>query len=190
MTTDLNLAPGEGLLYQLFEVTHNSKDVELYLTNQNVIYVEDEWGFFKSGKKVNKIPLRSIKVVDGVAQASVYKNEEDDLWVLRLILNTSTEEFSKESHIFTDRKVKGEMDTWALEIAKMLNATAEIEEEHDNAVATTIKNVFDFLGSGQLPKSSPKKESVTSKCIGCMAPLSGYKGTVAVCKYCDTKQTL
>ena len=119
MSTDLDLSQGESIIFQLFEAYHNSKDVELYLTNKNIIYVENIHGFFSSRKQVNKIPLNSIRVVNGVAQASVLKDEDKDMWVLRLILNNTTEEFSKESHIFTDRKVKGEMDRWALEIAQI-----------------------------------------------------------------------
>lgn len=29
-----------------------------------------------------------------------------------------------------------------------------------------------------------------TRCIGCKAPITGKKGAVAICKYCDTEQTL
>jgi len=72
--TDLKLEVGEGILLQTTDAgLYNGNDEisidELYLTNRYLICVyEKSTGFFKSETVVDKIPLSSIAVINGIVQ--------------------------------------------------------------------------------------------------------------------------
>lgn len=76
--TDLKLQSGEGILLQTVDagLIDGEDEIgidELYLTNKNLIYTyEVSKGFFsKSDIIVEKIPLNSILVVNGIVQAEI-----------------------------------------------------------------------------------------------------------------------
>ena len=91
--TDLKLEVGEGILLQTNDVGlydgNNETDIdELYLTNKNIIYVhEKSMGMFKSETVVDKIPLSSISVVNGIVQVDVV--DDDDYGRTMQIIYTS-----------------------------------------------------------------------------------------------------
>ena len=72
--TDLKLEVGEGILLQTNDAGlydgNNEIDIdELYLTNKNIIYVhEKSSGFLKTETVVDKLPLSTIAVINGVVQ--------------------------------------------------------------------------------------------------------------------------
>lgn len=80
--TDLKLEVGEGILLQtndagLYDGNNETDIDELYLTNKSIIYVhEKSTGMFKSETVVDKIPLSSIAVINGVVQ--VEQVDDDD----------------------------------------------------------------------------------------------------------------
>lgn len=62
-------------------------------------------------------------------------------------------------------------------------------------LAGALKDTFDvvkttFTSSNTNQRSVSARKAITSKCIGCRAPLSGWTGMTVQCKYCDTVQTL
>ncbi|MBO5953265.1 MAG: zinc ribbon domain-containing protein [Oscillospiraceae bacterium] len=79
---NLRLMAGEAVLIQttdagLYSGDHEIDIDELYLTNQNLIYIyEKSTGFFKSETVVQKIPLTSIAVTNGVAQVDIVNDED------------------------------------------------------------------------------------------------------------------
>ena len=80
--TELKLEIGEGILLQTNDAGlydgNNEIDIdELYLTNKNIIYVhEKSISMFKSETVVDRIPLSSIAVIDGVVQ--ITQVDDDD----------------------------------------------------------------------------------------------------------------
>ncbi len=62
-------------------------------------------------------------------------------------------------------------------------------------LAGALKDTFDvvkttFTSSNTNQRGVSARKAITSKCIGCRAPLSGWTGMTVQCKYCDTVQTL
>lgn len=62
-------------------------------------------------------------------------------------------------------------------------------------LAGALKDTFDvvkttFTGPSINERSASFRKTITTKCIGCRAPLSGRTGMTVQCKYCDTVQTL
>ena len=95
--TDLKLEVGEGILLQtddagLYDGNNEIEIYELYLTNKNIIYVhEKSTGFFKSETVVDKIPLSSIAVINGIVQ--IQQVDDDDYGkALQIIYTTGKRE--------------------------------------------------------------------------------------------------
>lgn len=178
-----NLAPNEGIIIQYDGAYHNRKDCEIVLTNQNLICVEEN-GVFKKTYNVLKFPVNQIKVVDGQAQASVLK--DDYAWILQILFKNGTERFEFQCDFFDRLKKKQEADKWVEQISLLLTGKSA-ENITDTSLIGGLKSALGSVGINTR-KKPPK--NITSKCIGCMAPLSGQKGQRVCCKYCDTEQTL
>lgn len=95
--TDLKLEVGEGILLQtddagLYDGNNEIEIYELYLTNKNIIYVhEKSTGMFKSETVVDRIPLSSIAVINGIVQ--VEQVDDDDYGKsLQIIYNSGKRE--------------------------------------------------------------------------------------------------
>lgn len=79
---DLKLEAGEGILLQtndagLYDVANEIDIDDLYLTNKNIIYVhEKSTDIFNVKTVVDKIPLSSIAVINGIVQ--VVQVDDDD----------------------------------------------------------------------------------------------------------------
>lgn len=179
-----NLAPNEGIIIQYDDVYHNRKRSEIVLTNQNLICVETNSGMFKTTYNVLKFPVNQIKVVNGQAQASVIK--KDDSWLLQILFKNGAEIFEFSYDFFEKAKKKQEADKWVEQISLLLTGKSSANVT-DTSLMGGVKNV---LGSVGINVKTKQPQNVTSKCIGCMAPLSGQQGQTVCCKYCDTEQTL
>ena len=179
-----SLAANEGIIIQYEGVYHNRKQSEIVLTNQNLICVEATRGMFKTTYNVFKFPVNQIKVVDGQAQASVVKEGRD--WTLQVLLKNGTEKFKFSGEFYELIKKKQEADKWVEQISLLLTGKSA-ENITDTTLMGGVKNVLDSIG---INVKSKKSENITSKCIGCLAPLSGQQGQTVRCKYCDTEQTL
>lgn len=179
-----SLAANEGIIIQYDGVSHNKKRSEIVLTNQNLICVETNSGMFKTTYNVLKFPVNQIKVVNGQAQVSVIKDGSD--WTLQVLLKNGTEKFKFSGEFYELIKKKQEADKWVEQISLLLTGKSA-ENITDTTLMGGVKNV---LGSIGINVKQKKPENVTSKCIGCMAPLSGQQGQTICCKYCDTEQTL
>lgn len=179
------LSPNEGIILQCDEVYHNRKRSELILTNLNLICVEEKAGFLKTTYNEIKYPLNQIKVVDG--QAQVFANTKAFTNpVLQVHFNNQVEEFDFIMNSLAFFKANSTIDNWVKQVNHLLTGN-EVNTEKESSIMGGIKSV---LGSIGIKTQNNQPENVTTKCIGCMAPLSGQKGQTVRCKYCDTKQTL
>lgn len=177
---DLGLQPNEGILLQYEDVVHNHKSTELVLTNMNLISVEPK-GLFKT--TVLKYPLNQIKVLNGQAQVSVIKMNDE--WTLQVLFKNGSELFRFPGEFYERGKKKQTAEKLAEEISKMLTGHSA-QPSIDTSLKGGAKMALGALGI----KVGKSPENVTIKCMGCMAPLSGQKGQTVKCKYCDTDQTL
>lgn len=213
---ELNLQPNEGIIIQSVGVLHGgvmaSYIDELVLTNLNVIYIKR--GLFGGVKSIQKFPLDQIKIVNGQVQALAGKNPTNNCPQLQIYFKNGQESFEFQS------SARKEIAKWVNSINQLLTGTDVTSNTLDNiedtpqvveALKETIgafKNAFsgvktkDALGGVKIKKvgtaeniavktrSDKTTENITIKCMGCMAPISGYKGQRLHCKYCDTEQTL
>ncbi len=189
---NLNLQLNESIILQKDAVRHGNEMVELYLTNLNIIYVLK--GVFGNVKKIQKLPLNQIKVVNGRVQAFL-GNESKNGWLqLQLYFINGVEIFG------FPNKERREISTWINNISQILTGEASQDATVKNImaipgteyIAETMKDTIGVFKDkfGINNKGNQKLENVTVKCIGCMAPLSGKKGQTVRCKYCDTDNTL
>lgn len=179
-----SLAPNEGIIIQYDGVYHNRKRSEIVLTNQNLICVETNSGMFKTTYNTLKFPINQIKVINGQAQASVTK--DGDNWALQILMRNGTEKFEFSGEFYERIKKKKDADKWVEQISLLLTGKSA-ENITDTSLIGGVKSV---LGSVGINVKSKEPVNVTSKCIGCMAPLSGRQGQTVCCRYCDTEQTL
>lgn len=185
MTTDLNLQQNEGIILQKEEVIHRNKTCELYLTNLNLICVESS-GVFKVKYNITKYPLNQIKTINNLPQVSVVDDKNEGTWVLQIQSKSSIELFAFEYSFFEKIAVKAELDKWVNQISILLTGHPAPTTD-DNSLVGSVKNMLGAIGVKTKPQAP---ENLTTKCIGCMAPISGSKGATIRCKYCDTEQTL
>lgn len=179
-----SLAPNEGIVIQYDGVYHNRKPSEIVLTNQNLICVETNSGMFKTTYNVLKFPISQIKIVNGQAQASVIKDEND--WILQILFQNGTEKFEFPCAFLDRIKKKQEADKWVEQISLLLTSRSA-SNTTDTSLTGELKNVLRSVGINVKTK---QPENITTKCMGCMAPVSGQRGQTVCCRYCDTEQTL
>lgn len=193
---NLSLQQNESIILQNDSVLHGggmaSYTDELYLTNLNIIYVSK--GIFGKVKGIQKFPLNQVKVVNGQAQAILGKSSDNGSPELQIYFSNGQEAFQFQSG------GKKEILKWVNNISQILTGTASQAENAKNIMAIPgsekiFGTVKDTIGAfkdtfGIKGKENQPPENVTSKCIGCRAPLSGVKGTTVRCKYCDTDNTL
>lgn len=162
---------------------------ELVLTNLNLIYVKK--GFFGGVKEILKFPLNQIKKFDDKPQIILGKSE-NGYHQIEICFFNSQEYFAFNTF------GKKEALKWLDKIWELLTGhLADIDENERSyipsviEIADTIKNtVSSFTGALGVKPDHNKKENITIKCISCRATLSGTKGQIVKCKYCDTEQTL
>lgn len=193
---NLNLQQNEAVIIHSTSVLHggfsSAYTGELVLTNLNMIYINK--GMFGKVKNIQKFPLNQIKVINGQPQVIMAKSLRSSRQQLQIFLKNGQEAFEFQS------SSKREISNWINNITKLLtgdtaqtlnskNIMAIPGAEH---VAETVKDTIgafkDTFGIGN--KNIKSTKSITDKCIGCMAPISGIKGQMVRCKYCDTNQTL
>lgn len=161
--TDLKLEVGEGILLQTNDVGlydgNNETDIdELYLTNKNIIYVhEKSMGMFKSETVVDKIPLSSISVVNGIVQVDVV--DDDDYGRTMQIIYTSGKRELFELNV----SPKKEYPKW------------------ETAISEAV------LKYGSMPHEAERTEPTVSNDNEGAVPNGASVGQKRFCQYCGTK---
>lgn len=182
-----NLAPNEGIILRYDEVLHNGKGSEIVLTNLNLICIEANKAIFKTTYNVLKYPIGQIKVVGGKPQVAVVKNK-DGLF-LNVLLVTGMEKFEFPCDLFEGIVKKKKADEWVEQINILLTGNHSANNT-DNSFMNNVKKTLGSVGINIKTKEDESTRNITTKCIGCRAPLSGKQGQTVRCKYCDTEQTL
>ncbi len=191
-----DLQPNEGIILQNEIVSrelpkgHNTGD--LVLTNQNLYYVTEK-GTFKKNLDIAVFPLNQIKVVNGHAQ--VLLGGSNSRPTLQVLLKDSNEEFWF-GNFSLPFQAKKEITNWVNAIYQLLGTEASQTADKNLKVIPGTKGLAETIKGtvGTFKETMGVKgvsdTSITCKCIGCMAPLSGKKGQKVRCKYCDTEQIL
>lgn len=65
--------------------------------------------------------------------------------------------------------------------------TKSAEQLNQNALVVQLGGAEALIDK---PRKLVSKPSVTTKCVGCHAPLTGVAGSTCTCPYCDTTQTI
>ena len=85
--------------------------------------------------------------------------------------------------VFTEKSVGAER-----EIIILTPNFALLRRISDDTLPVNSKMLSDGLKSKI--KGDKPTENVVKKCTACGAPISGYKGQIVSCQYCDTNQNL
>ena len=192
---DYKLEPGEFVIMQEASVKldNDTNLDELVLTNQNLILVTTmAQGLFKRSKFVKRCPLDKLRTAQDEPQAFVTKYRED--YFLQVIFADETLSLSFPSN------PKRTAERWAeaIQNAAVGNfSNIRTDDALPPEIADFVdgaKGAFGAIFSGGKKKSekngAARPASVTRKCVGCRAPISGRVGNTVTCPYCDTKQTL
>lgn len=208
--TNYNLLPNEGILLKSTNVLHggfmSSYTDELILTNFHLIYVKR--GMFGNVKEVQKIPLAQIKVVNNRVQVMWGQNPSSGTEQLQIYFIDGRQE----SFEFQENE-KNEIVRWANEISKVVtgdssNVLYENIQQQNGIKQRAVNVIKDALGvedtvlppkpvfhlSTMENNANNAREQdlkrVTRYCMGCGAPITGVKGQVVHCEYCDMDQEL
>lgn len=154
----------------------------LILTNKAVIWVNRNRIFGNSPKEVVRIPLNTIKVWNDKVQVIV----DDSFDGFTICHAKGSDYFSnlERSEIKEFGNKLNELVTGnPNDIFKDANAIPGIKK-----IAQTIRGSIDAFKEGIAPKTD--REAVVTECKGCGAQISGYKGNIATCGFCGTKNKL
>ena len=169
---------------------------ELLLTNRNIVYTWETRKLIGHGaRQSDTYPLSRLKTIDGVAQAKYTEGAYNAKLDLFFIDSTVSFEFRKDSKDSSKRAVSQWLDAISRQLtgrpseeAAKLRKTIFGVEMFAGALKGTIDSFTKTFSGRDLDDGSAK--TVTSKCVGCRAPLTGRQGTNVRCRYCDTEQTL
>lgn len=148
--------------------------VDLVLTSKNIIQVNK--GFFGGDKDAEKYPLAELKVYNDKANIVATKSKAGKRQVELYFSNFEKVYFF--DSIFLQNK-------WVSEVKRVHKQYLEdAEKARRQAVGKT--SVFKTLtdsAKGIIPKRTPASKTI--KCEKCGAELSGIKGEVIRCEYCN-----
>lgn len=197
--TKINLLPHETIILRDSVVQHDRGGLidlysdELVLTNVALVVIHKS--IMGGVKDIQRFSLDQIKVVNGVPQAlfGTSSSGENQLQVF----------FSHGIEAFT----LGRADNDSGGILDILLVSPQDREKRNiaawqSAISQAVLALPQKVAPAHIPQTPSPKEtspqspspslptSVTKKCIGCRAPLSGIQGQKVTCKYCDTEQVL
>lgn len=205
---ELNLDPGEYAITQLNDVSINNSAAtrDLVLTNRHLYAVTKSlWG--GRTKEIVRYRLDQIPVINGQAQAKVQKTDYEKQLVIQF----------KTGHALTIGSAnKRQYIDFASQINALLTGAATAPSEINcttaNELVESVQDAFavldprTYLGGKNntpaqqgVPQPVPQPAQrpatqtplvVSSRCVGCHAPISGYSGQRVACGYCDTEQIL
>lgn len=202
----IDLLPHEGILKRDSEITHEKQHGrgswtgELILTNLALLVVHK--GVLGGTKEVIRWPLSQIRVIGGAPQAIAGKSASGQrqlhvyfshgMEAFTLGISDEDEEISLKN-IFTpvSNQEMRNIDEWREAISRAVLAGTPFASQGVSSAASSSPN--SRSASQQAAATSGEKESpvyVTSRCIGCMAPISGIRGQKTTCRYCDTEQVV
>jgi hypothetical protein len=190
-----NLQPNESIIMKNESVLHGgvmaSYTDELILTNLNIVLISK--GILGNSKGIQTYPINQIKVFEGLVQVKLGKHRSGSPQLEVYFLN------GQEVFGFAKKK---DVQKWIENISKLLTGNAanidtrerieipgvEYAAEALKGTVDTFKNAFGIQSKKQANVMNIEK--VTKKCRSCMAPITGSKGQIVRCIYCDTEQNV
>lgn len=197
--TKINLLPHETIILRDSVVQHDRGGLidlysdELVLTNVALVVIHKS--IMGGVKDIQRFSLDQVKVINGVPQAlfGTSSSGENQLQVF----------FSHGVEAFT----LGRADNDSGGILDILLVSPQDKEKRNiaawqSAISQAVLALPQKVDPAHIPQTPSPKEtspqnpspslptSVTKKCMGCRAPLSGIQGQKVTCKYCDTEQVL
>ena len=194
--TDLKLEIGEGILLQTTDAgLYNGNDElcidELYLTNRYLICVyEKSIGLFKSETVVNKIPLSSIAIINGIVQ--IQQVDDDDYGKSLQIVYTS----GKRELLELNVSPKKQYPIWKDAISNAVMQLANGVPEHQQVVATPVVPAQEPVYSQPVgpihAQPVEQKEPKAAKAFSSAALFAGFKSVVDTAKqtFSEVAQTV
>lgn len=197
---DYNLTPDEFVIMKEASPTlagaRKQRLDEVVLTNLSLILVMSvQEGLFKRTRYVKRLPLATLRRSEAGPQALACKL--DGMWWVQASFADDTVSFSLADNAKStaQRWAEGIRLAASGDVAAIRTASTLPPELAD--IASGAKDVISSLfagaaaGTPEAPAAADKPSAfVTQRCIGCHAPLSGKRGSMVTCPYCDTKQTL
>lgn len=187
-----DVQPNEVIIEKEISVQHgfsfgSAYTDELILTNENIYCISK--GLFGNTKNVFCYPLNQIKKYNGKPQITMGKLSNGQK-SLEISFTQGTEVFSFQAHN------NGKITKWIQLVNDALGYHEDENSRQGFAPDTTMgeivgafKDLKATLGI-KTTKRNTDNMTVTKKCISCSAPLTGKKGQIVHCMYCDTDQTL
>lgn len=201
MSQFYQLMPNETLIFEENNV-HKGQNTGIYsdtliLTTVNIVHISSK-GLFGRKANVTVMPLKEMMKFEGKPQALMRKTKNGTSALYLRFINGNEEYFSfktgnrriikKWVRVINDLE-QGQFDP------SVMNDTTPDADSLAGLVQQATDMVDEFKDSlGGIVGGSFKKEGkptiITTKCSSCGAPITGEKGQVVTCEYCDTKQTL
>lgn len=188
------LQPNESIIMKSGRITHGGLMIgytdELVLTNLNIILIEK--GVFGNVKNIKYFPINQIKVYNGKPQVILTK-QQNGFPKMEVYLLNGQDAFGFES--------KKEAEKWINNINQLFSGTSEGYDDTESKaipgvefVADVLKDTFDTFagafGFKSKTKANATQEKIAKKCSSCGSQISGTKGQVIRCQYCDSDQQL
>lgn len=195
-----NLEPGEFVIMQeasvtLFDGSSEEPLDEVVLTNRCLILVNTaSQGLFKRARYLKRCPLKELSAFDGSPQIMVVKYRND--YHLQVVFRDETVTLRFPAN------PKRAAERWEEAVRNVvLGNYADVRTNDYLPPEITnfvdgAKGAFDALfASGKMAdpttqQRQKERAQVTTRCMGCHAPLTGRSGAAVTCPYCDAKQTL
>ena len=194
---EYKLSHNEAIIMKSEHVYRGKAKGELILTNQNLVHVVAK-GMFKTTYITQQYPINQIKIFGGKAQTLLGKNGNVDIY---FVDGQESFRFWNDETLFSEKKAEKEAIKWVdalnqlikgeeVDIGASANTATIGTEIIADALGGTVSAFKDALGIKSKKSSTDSIERVTKKCSSCGAPVSGIKGKIARCPYCDTDQEL
>jgi len=192
--TEYKLSPNEAIIIKQERIIHggaiaNFTD-ELILTNQNLVLISK--GTFGRVKNIQAFPVRQIKVYNNQAQVILSKTRGGYPQIEVYLIN-GQENFgfeSKKDAMNWINKINQLVTGEDLEINVPVKTAIPGTEMIADALGGTVDAFKGALGFKPKKSSIEAIEKVARKCSFCGAPVSGKKGQIVRCSYCDADQQL
>lgn len=191
--TKYTLGPTEVVLMpEQSAVRGRNSSCDLVLTNLNLIVINK--GIFGNSpfsnpKSIDTYPVKEIKIYNGQAQAQLTTSR--GAGALKIYFRHGEEEFR-----FVDGGTR-KIQKWIAKINEAATGQPAVEPVPSavpaaDRVVGILKDTLGAFKSMRVPTiATPAPPTpVATRCEACGAPMSGMRGSVVTCAYCDSSQHL
>lgn len=192
-----SLQPDEVVIMKVDQVIHKKSmfslvSGEIMLTNLYLVW--NTKNLIGKAKNIQQYPLHSIKVFNGKAQVKSEKKIGENPRLIIFFkngqatfefINKSEDEVKKMANSI-NHTVTGSTEN----IYELRNSSIPGVGKAAEVLKGTVDVFMDAFGVKQNKQNETIDEKVAKKCSSCSAPISGIKGQVVHCDYCDTEQQL